>query len=261
MKNLIWQSFIYTALFYGSFFPTNCSADELLGEINADLRNTLQSLFNETEVKVTDYDESLKLVKVKGEVYFASADGRYLFTGKVIDIHNKSDVREAQVSLLRQDYLRQQPDDVFVRYPSTTPEQYEVVVFTDIDCPYCRQLHRSITQLNQAGVSVNYVMLPRGGNGTPAYEKTLAALCADDPGSEITQAMQGQSITADACTSDSHKETQQTRIRQHRDLARQLRVMSTPSIVLPNGELKLGLIPPEELLALLQYKKESKGVR
>jgi hypothetical protein len=33
-------------------------------------------------------------------------------------------------------------------------------VFTDVDCPYCKQFHKQIAAYNAAGISVNYVLFP-----------------------------------------------------------------------------------------------------
>jgi protein-disulfide isomerase len=35
-------------------------------------------------------------------------------------------------------------------------------------------------------------------------------------------------------------------------IVRDLKINNTPSIVLPNGQLKLGLVNPDQLLALLE---------
>ena len=39
---------------------------------------------------------------------------------------------------------------------------------------------------------------------------------------------------------------------QHLKIARDLKITSTPTIVLPNGQLKLGLVSPDQLLRLLE---------
>jgi protein-disulfide isomerase len=38
----------------------------------------------------------------------------------------------------------------------------------------------------------------------------------------------------------------------HLKIARELKINSTPTIVLPNGQLKLGFVSPDQLLVLLE---------
>ena len=38
-------------------------------------------------------------------------------------------------------------------------------VFTDVDCGYCRKLHREVPELNKHGIEVRYLAFPRAGIG------------------------------------------------------------------------------------------------
>jgi thiol:disulfide interchange protein DsbC len=168
----------------------------------SEVQTKIQSLFGNKSVVISNYDAQLKKVLVDGSnIYFTTHDGRYLFAGPILDTQQKTNIVSEQENQLRQTYLNSVPEDVFVSYPSHAPSKHQITVFTDIDCPYCRKFHDYITNFNQQGVSVNYVMLPRSGVGTKSHKKTISALCSDNPADSITRAMRSEEPTPNNCKS------------------------------------------------------------
>lgn len=212
------------------------------------LNDRLKAIFGDKTIEVSDYNGLLKTVVVDSDQFlFASHDGRYLYAGSVFDTLRKVDIVAEREAQYRQSILGALPEDVFVRYPSVGIAKHQITVFTDIDCPFCRKLHNTMNDLNQRGISVNYVMLPRTGTNSASFAKTLSALCSEDPAKNITRAMQNKGIVASPCNS--------TQLSQHIALARKFRIVSTPTIVLPTGELRPGFLSADELVNVL--KKES----
>ena len=208
------------------------------------LEQKLSSIFGSKKFEVNDYDDQLKQVSSGSTSYFISHDGRYVFAGPVYDTQRKVDIVLEQDNNIRKFLLNEASQDLFVSYPSTVDDKHKITVITDIDCPYCRKLHNSMDTLNQHGISVNYVMLPRAGRNSASYKKTLHALCSKNPAETITQAMRNQDPAIANC--------EPTQLDQQMKLARDLKISSTPSIVLPSGELKVGLLNPDQLLGLLE---------
>jgi thiol:disulfide interchange protein DsbC len=215
----------------------------------SDIKSKIQSAFGDKPIVVSDYDDQLKEILVDSKVYFTTHDGRYLFAGPIFDTERRTDIIALREDQLRQAYLSSLPEDVFVNYPSGIPSKHKITVFTDIDCPYCRTLHGHMASFNQRGISVNYIMLPRTGIGSESYKKTHAALCSADPADSITQAMQNQAPTPNSC--------EPIRVSRHMEIASKLRINSTPTIVLPNGQIKLGLVNPDQLIALLEGSEQN----
>jgi thiol:disulfide interchange protein DsbC len=230
-----------------AFIQSSYSSDNDASNIEA----KIQSAFGDKPIVISDYDGQLKEVLVDSKVYFTTHDGRYLFAGPIFDTERRTDIIALREDQLRQAYLSSLPQDVFVNYPSSIPSKYKITVFTDIDCPYCRTLHSHMASFNQRGISVNYIMLPRTGIGSESYKKTHAALCSADPADSITQAMQNQAPTPNRC--------EPLQVARHMDIATELNINSTPTIVLPNGQIKLGLVNPDQLIALLEASKQKKG--
>ena len=209
-----------------------------------DIQTKIQSALGDSPVVINDHDGQLKEVLVDSKVYFTTHDGRYLFAGPILDTERRVDIVAAKEDQLRQVYLSSLAEDVFVSYPSNGPSKHQVTVFTDIDCPYCRKMHDYMTSFNQRGISVNYVMVPRAGVGSESHKKTASALCSANPADSITSAMQNNKLEAVSCEGNL--------VGKHMQIARNLKISSTPTVVLPSGQIKLGLTNPDQLIALLE---------
>jgi thiol:disulfide interchange protein DsbC len=214
----------------------------------SEIQTKIQNIFANKHAVISDYDSQLKKVVVDdSNIYFATHDGRYLFAGPIIDTEKKTNIVSLQENQLRRTYLNSLPENLLVSYPSHGENKHTITVVTDIDCPYCRKFHNSIPSINKRGITVNYVMLPRAGVGSGSHKKTISALCSDSPADTITSAMQNISPTDKDCKTNS--------MSQHMQIAQHLKVNSTPTIILPNGQLKVGLVNPEQLFALLDGAK------
>src|SRR4029078_3257199 len=96
---------------------------------------------------------------VSGQIVYISADGKYLLQGKLFDVPGKKDLTEARLATVRVDALRSLPADKMMTFAPEHPKHW-VTVFTDVDCPYCRQFHKNIAAYNAIGIAVNYVLFP-----------------------------------------------------------------------------------------------------
>lgn len=147
--------------FLVSFLILGASFESALANDDDKLVKLLAPMFGGEAIEVQAYDKQLKLLTTEGSDFvFVSNDGRYLFNGAVYDTQRKVDIVKEQNARQRYKTLNAQPDNLFARYYSPNATKYQITVFTDTDCPFCRQLHNSIDALNERGVAVNYVMIP-----------------------------------------------------------------------------------------------------
>ena len=122
---------------------------------------------------------------------------------------------------------------------------YTITVFTDIDCGYCRKLHGEMAGYNAEGIKVQYLFYPRAGEGSPSFAKAVSVWCADDRRTALTDAKAGKSIPDKTCPNP---------VKEHLELGEKMGVSGTPAIVLENGEMVPGYIPPKRLAAMLKEK-------
>jgi thiol:disulfide interchange protein DsbC len=181
-------------------------------------------------------------VLVGAEIYYVSADGKYLFTGKLYDVDKREDLTAPKLAKVKAEMIEKVGEENMVIF---APEKYDhtVTVFTDIDCGYCRKLHAEIQQYNDRGIRVRYLMFPRAGIGSPSYDKAVNVFCADDRNAAMTLAKAGKDVEHKQCENPVAKEYA---------LGQKLGVTGTPAIFLENGELVPGYVPADRMAAMLK---------
>jgi thiol:disulfide interchange protein DsbC len=55
--------------------------------------------------------------------------------------------------------------------------KHTVLVFTDVDCPYCRKFHKEMGELEARGIAVRYLAFPRSGRGRRRGERWQRLVC------------------------------------------------------------------------------------
>jgi len=216
--------------------------------ISSNTSKSIHAFFNNSAgVTIKRYNQQLLEVTVGTRSIFASNDGRYLYVGKVIDTQEKIDIGEQVAQKNRLKKIANLDDEYQLSFPATSKELFEVTLFTDIDCGYCRRFHDSMAQYNALGIRINYVMLPRAGKNSSTYNKTAAVLCTSSPQENMTLAMQGK-FSAPTSPVDSRCKN---KLDKQMSLANELGITATPTILFANGAVIEGAVKPEQLLAQL----------
>jgi thiol:disulfide interchange protein DsbC len=117
--------------------------------------------------------EGILMVQINGDIVYTSADGRYLIQGRMVDMETREDLTEAAKAGVRKELLAGVDPSGQISFAPQDPA-YELMVFTDIDCGYCRKLHAQIAEYNQQGIAINYMAFPRAGVGSRSYEKFVS---------------------------------------------------------------------------------------
>lgn len=217
--------------------------------ISSNASKSIHAFFNNsTEVSIKRYNQQLLEVTIGARSVFASNDGRYLYVGKVIDTQEKSDISEQVAQKNRLKKLANLDDEYQLIFPAIAKELFEVTLFTDIDCGYCRRFHGSMTQYNALGIRINYLMLPRAGKNSNSYHKTAAVLCSTNPQENMTLAMQGK-FSVPTSSVDARC---RNKLDKQMSLANELGITATPTLLLANGAVIEGVVTPEQLLAQLE---------
>ena len=127
---------------------------------------------------------------------------------------------------------------------SFSPEepQHELLVFTDIDCGYCRKLHSQIDEYLEQGIAIHYLAFPRAGIGSPSYNTAVSVWCADDRQGALTAAKAGETVEPLQCENPVAEQYQ---------LGLDLGVTGTPALLTSDGSMIPGYMPPETLRARL----------
>ena len=169
----------------------------------------------------------------KSGVYFVAGDLYKIGTGGVKNLTEISRRVDRQVTLEDLD-----PSKLVVFSP-VVEVTHRLLVFTDIDCGYCRRLHSEIDRLLENGVEIRYAAFPRAGVGSDSYDKYVSVYCAEDQRAAMTIAKAGETpeaVTCDNPVSDQYQ------------LGQKLGITGTPTLIFDNGEMQPGYLPWRDLL-------------
>ena len=184
-------------------------------------------------------------VQLGSRLFYISNDGKYLMQGSLIDMETRVDLSEERRKQIRAEAIDELGVDNMIVFPAKATK-HEVTVFTDIDCTYCRKLHREIEQYNARGITVRYVMYPRSGINTPSYDKAVAVWCEDNRQEAMTRAKAGETLSGSRDCKNPVKE--------HMKLGETMGLRGTPAIVLTDGEMLPGYVPADKLAMALDSK-------
>ncbi len=185
------------------------------------------------------------------DTVYMSADGQYLISGTMYRVEQNRFVNIADERLqpLRAQKLAAvKKEEMIIFSPAGKAKSY-VTVFTDVDCGFCRKLHKEIPELNAMGIEVRYLAFPRAGVPSPSADKLSTAWCADDPRDVLTKLKNNVAVPTKTCANSP--------VAAQYKLGNELGVNGTPALFKPNGELLPGYMPARELAAALGVAPES----
>ncbi len=236
LKNKILFIFLSTGFFIGSVFASEDDIKQMLS-------NSMPGL------KVDSVQASpvtgLYEVIAGSNIFYVSADGKYLLQGKLIDVKARKDLTEEKLAGIRAKAIAKIGKDKMIIFkPEKT--KHTVSVFTDIDCGYCRKLHSEIDQYLDQGIAIQYLFFPRAGKGSSSYTKAVSVWCAKDQKAALTDAKKGNDPDPKTCDNPVDK---------HMSLAKELGARGTPMIVTEKGTVYPGYMPAKQLVQALQLDK------
>ena len=172
------------------------------------------------------------------DIVYVTADGKYALTGDLVELANNNNITEQHRRELRVKAISAFPESDMVVFGPKDPK-YTVTVFTDVDCPYCRKLHSQIAEYNRLGIRVRYLLYPRTGPNTTSWTKAEQVWCSTDRNSALTRAKLGEELKTKPCANNP--------VARSYALGQDFAIEGTPAIVMADGELLPGYVPPDAL--------------
>jgi thiol:disulfide interchange protein DsbC len=193
-----------------------------------------------TSVRPSPVD-GLYLVKIGGNDILVTADGSKFIQGEIFNIEGKgiSKWEDPAMAAERKKALATlDPKDSIIFKPAGKTKAV-VYVFTDVDCGYCRKLNHEMTAYNNLGIEIRYLAFPRAGIPSESASKLETAWCSKDKQKALTALKEEKQVPSMKCENNP--------IAKEFALGAQIGVNATPALWMPNGEIKLGYLPPEQL--------------
>jgi len=232
------------AVLFASLLVTTAYAQEAaeteFNSVEEKLR-TLVPTANTIAISETPIEGILQ-VQINSDIVYVTANGQYLFQGQIMDIDSRVNLTDQAKSGLRVGLLKELDRDEQISFSPDKP-QYDLLVFTDLDCGYCRKLHNQMAEYNEEGIAIHYLAFPRAGIGSQSFKDYVSVWCADDNKAAMTLAKNGEDPAPKECSNPVEKQYQ---------LGRELGVSGTPALVTADGTLIPGYMPPATLRKRLE---------
>ncbi|TLU66873.1 bifunctional protein-disulfide isomerase/oxidoreductase DsbC [Thalassotalea litorea] len=245
------HKFVTTALALMTLMlTTTASAQDLSVEQIKTIKSQLTKLgLNADTVTASPMDGLVEVFTDQG-LFYTSIDGSYLIQGKVYDISGSqiSSLTEETLAKVRVDGMDEFEQSMIV-FPAKK-EQYQVTVFTDLTCGYCRKLHQQIDEFNDLGITVRYLAFPRGGIGSQSYEDIRSVWCSNDQQKAMTDAKGGAQVQQKICAQP---------VAEQYEFGRKIGVNGTPAIMLEDGNMLPGYKTPQQLQQILRSMPTAKA--
>lgn len=183
-------------------------------------------------------------VIVGTQVFYMTPDGKYLLQGDIFNLETRTNVTDEKRSVGRKKVIASLPEESMIIFSPEKPK-YQLTIFTDIDCGYCRKLHSEIDSYMKEGIKIRYLAFPRSGPNSPSFDKAVSVWCDKDRKQAITRAKAGGMVKKmdKPCNNP---------VAQHYNAGQVVGVTGTPSLVLDNGKVIPGYVPANRLKVMME---------
>lgn len=187
-------------------------------------------------------------VTVGSEVVYSDARGKYVFFGDLVDLPEKRSLTEERKNELMKTVFDQLPLDAAIKVVRGNGER-KLAVFTDPDCPYCKQLDR-VGLKDIDNVTLYYYLLPLDELHPDARRKSTNVWCAEDRAKAWYDLILNDRQAPDAkCDAPLQVAAQ---------LAERLGFKGTPGLFFADGTRVPGAIDSKRIEQLLEATNNSK---
>lgn len=192
-----------------------------------------------TSVRPSPID-GLYLVQIGGNDVLVTADGSKFIQGDIFNVTSTGIAKWEDPTLVaeRKKMLATIDPKDSINFKAVGKSKAVVYVFTDVDCGFCRKLNSQMADYNKLGIEIRYLAFPRAGIPSPSADKLVTAWCSKDKPGVLTKVKEGQDVPNITCNNP---------IAAQFALGARLGVNATPAIWMPDGNIKLGYLPPDQL--------------
>ena len=182
-------------------------------------------------------------------IFYLDLDNKYLIFGNLVEIATMANKSAEAVKRIedkkRIDIAKIPLTDALVLGKKGASKK--IVVFTDPDCPFCGQLHQTMKEIvaKRKDIAFYIKFLPLEFH-KDAYWKAKSIVCSKSL-KMLEDNFEKREIPKTECVTDE--------IENSMKLAKSLGIGGTPTLILPDGRLKIGALPEAELLDLIDGKK------
>lgn len=191
-------------------------------------------------VKKTPYS-GLFEVYLDDQLVYMDAGGRYVFAGDVIDLKTRANLTQARLNRLQAIDWKSLPLANALKTVKGNGAR-KLVVFSDVDCPYCRKFEAELAKVDD--ITVYTFLYPVEGLHPKAVQVSKQIWCAPDRNKAWDDYISRGTVPGNdgKCANPVDATIA---------LAARLKVGGTPTLVFANGVRVPGMVPAAQLERLL----------
>lgn len=231
--------------------PVIMSAALLLAAFNAaaeefaELRQELSARMPELaigEIRKLPFGDLYEIQANGNNVFYTDGKGEIGLFGNLVDLRSRNNLTEARKQeLMVVDFAQLPLDKAIVKVKGTGARK--LAVFSDPDCPYCKQLERELESLSDA--TIYTFLLPLAQLHPDAPRKARLVWCAPDRSAAWDELMlRGREPPPAAADCEAP-------IGLVAELAARFYITGTPGMVFENNRLVPGVLPRDQIEAIL----------
>ncbi len=207
------------------------------------IRNALTKQFPGAQiqsVKKTPYS-GLFEVYMDGQLVYLDAKAEYVIIGDVIDLKNRNNLTQSKLNQLQAIKWDSLPLGNALKTVKGNGSR-KLVVFSDVDCPYCRRFEAELTKVDN--ITVYTFLYPIEGLHPKAVQMSKQIWCAPDRNKAWDNY-----ITAGTVPNNDGKCANP--VDETIALGQKLNVSGTPTLFFADGQRVPGMVPAAKLEQLL----------
>lgn len=180
-------------------------------------------------------------VYLDGQLIYVDAKAQYVFSGDVIDLKNRSNLTQARLNQLQAIKWDSLPLGNALKTVKGNGAR-KLVVFSDVDCPYCRKFEAELTKVDN--ITVYTFLYPIEGLHPKAVQASKQIWCAPDRNKAWDDYITRGSVPNNdgKCANPVDATIA---------LGNKLKVSGTPTLFFANGQRVPGMVPAAQLEKLL----------
>jgi thiol:disulfide interchange protein DsbC len=218
-----------------AFFSNGVSADE------ASLRKAIEAAYPKVRIEnitKTNY-AGLYEVFLDGQIVYTDEKFSFLIAeGRLVEPKTRRDITGERMDELTKVNFAALPFDQAIKVVKGNGSR-KLVVFSDPDCPYCRQLEQK-ELVNITDVTIYTFLYPLEQLHPDAGNKAKAIWCTPDRAKAWTDWSMNGRLPEGTASCD-------TPLDKVADLGRKLGITSTPTLIFASGKRILGAYPAKEI--------------
>jgi thiol:disulfide interchange protein DsbC len=180
-------------------------------------------------------------VYLDGQLVYMDAQAKYVFSGDVIDLKNRTNLTQARLNQLQAVKWDMFPLNNALKTVKGKGER-KLVLFSDIDCPYCRKFEAELAKVDN--ITVYTFLYPIEGLHPKAVQTSKQIWCAPDRNKAWNEYItRGTVPNNDGKCANPVDATI--------ELGNKLKVGGTPTLFFANGQRVPGMVPAAQLERLL----------